>query len=314
MTGRAAIASDLTGRVHRIPCSCRRVAPSIHPNLIFGTQRRIVLEPNRFQPKMEVAEKSLPSTRQFDLRAGKLLGKNMSVEILPWTFLPTRKRPAPPSNVTRKEHPHDQQSKCSRQRHCPLRSLRLQSRRLARRAGRLHARALCRLEPAEIPDKDQAMAKIVDLTLLSDILPTGYHGCIEAGVRPGSTVYNAAAGPVGRCAAASARLLGASRSFRALCKFGSPRRRFLKMEHGNRRSWPSTLDVSPRAERVIRVAPPAVRFTLIRCRGERRDGHSTGPHRSQPRSNLDLRPAESCLRPHCASWGIRGCLTPCKDS
>ena len=60
------------------------------------------------------------------------------------------------------------------------------------------------------PDKDQAMAKILDLTLLSDILPTGYHGCIEAGVRTGSTVYIAGAGPVGRCAAASARLLGAS--------------------------------------------------------------------------------------------------------
>ena len=60
------------------------------------------------------------------------------------------------------------------------------------------------------PDKDQAMAKIRDLTLLSDILPTGYHGCIEAGVRTGSTVYIAGAGPVGRCAAASARLLGAS--------------------------------------------------------------------------------------------------------
>jgi len=62
----------------------------------------------------------------------------------------------------------------------------------------------------KFPDKDQAMAKILDLTLLSDILPTGYHGCIEAGVRTGSRVYIAGAGPVGRYAAASARLLGAS--------------------------------------------------------------------------------------------------------
>lgn len=62
----------------------------------------------------------------------------------------------------------------------------------------------------KFPNKDQAMAKIRDLTLLSDILPTGYHGCIEAGVTTGSTVYIAGAGPVGRCAAASARLLGAS--------------------------------------------------------------------------------------------------------
>lgn len=60
------------------------------------------------------------------------------------------------------------------------------------------------------PDKDQAMEKILDLTLLSDILPTGYHGCIAAGCKTGSTIYIAGAGPVGRAAAASARLLGAS--------------------------------------------------------------------------------------------------------
>ena len=62
----------------------------------------------------------------------------------------------------------------------------------------------------KFPDKDQAMAKIRDLTLLSDILPTGFHGCVSAGVGPGTTVYIAGAGPVGRCAAASAHLLGAS--------------------------------------------------------------------------------------------------------
>ncbi|CAA2141673.1 glutathione-independent formaldehyde dehydrogenase [Hyphomicrobium sp. ghe19] len=60
------------------------------------------------------------------------------------------------------------------------------------------------------PDKDEAIEKIRDLTLLSDILPTGYHGCVEANIRTGSTVYIAGAGPVGRCAAASAQLLGAS--------------------------------------------------------------------------------------------------------
>lgn len=60
------------------------------------------------------------------------------------------------------------------------------------------------------PDKDQAMAKIRDLTCLSDILPTGYHGAVTAGVGPGATVYVAGAGPVGLAAAASARLLGAA--------------------------------------------------------------------------------------------------------
>lgn len=60
------------------------------------------------------------------------------------------------------------------------------------------------------PDSAQAMEKITDLTCLSDILPTGYHGAVTAGVGPGATVYVAGAGPVGLAAAASARLLGAA--------------------------------------------------------------------------------------------------------
>lgn len=62
----------------------------------------------------------------------------------------------------------------------------------------------------KFPDRDQALAKICDLTLLSDIFPTGFHGCIQAGVGPGSLVYIAGAGPVGLAAAASAHLLGAA--------------------------------------------------------------------------------------------------------
>jgi glutathione-independent formaldehyde dehydrogenase len=60
------------------------------------------------------------------------------------------------------------------------------------------------------PDKAQAMEKIRDLTCLTDILPTGYHGCVSAGVTTGSTVLVAGAGPVGLAAAASALLLGAA--------------------------------------------------------------------------------------------------------
>src|ERR1700749_3117924 len=62
----------------------------------------------------------------------------------------------------------------------------------------------------KFPDKDQALAKIKDLTMLSDIFPTGFHGCVTAGVKPGSTVYIAGAGPVGLAAAPSAQLLGAA--------------------------------------------------------------------------------------------------------
>ncbi|HWE01906.1 MAG TPA: formaldehyde dehydrogenase, glutathione-independent [Tepidisphaeraceae bacterium] len=62
----------------------------------------------------------------------------------------------------------------------------------------------------KFPDADQAMAKIKDLTLLSDIFPTGYHGAVTAGVGPGSVVYVAGAGPVGLACAASCHLLGAA--------------------------------------------------------------------------------------------------------
>jgi glutathione-independent formaldehyde dehydrogenase len=54
------------------------------------------------------------------------------------------------------------------------------------------------------------MEKILDLTMLSDIFPTGFHGAYTAGVRSGSTVYVAGAGPVGLAAAYSALLLGAA--------------------------------------------------------------------------------------------------------
>ncbi|WP_246115040.1 alcohol dehydrogenase catalytic domain-containing protein [Pseudonocardia sulfidoxydans] len=60
------------------------------------------------------------------------------------------------------------------------------------------------------PDRDQAMEKVRDLTMLSDIFPTGFHGAVTAGVKPGSTVYVAGAGPVGLAAAAGAQLLGAA--------------------------------------------------------------------------------------------------------
>jgi len=62
----------------------------------------------------------------------------------------------------------------------------------------------------KFPDKAQAMSKIRDLTMLSDILPTGFHGAVSAGVGVGSIVYIAGAGPVGLAAAASAQILGAA--------------------------------------------------------------------------------------------------------
>src|SRR5712692_208640 len=62
----------------------------------------------------------------------------------------------------------------------------------------------------KFPDKDRRLEKIEDLTLLSDIFPTGYDGAVKAGVTAGSTVYIAGAGPVGLACAASCQLLGAA--------------------------------------------------------------------------------------------------------
>jgi glutathione-independent formaldehyde dehydrogenase len=60
----------------------------------------------------------------------------------------------------------------------------------------------------KFPDKDQAMEKIQDLTLLSDVFPTGYHGAISAGVGVGSTVYVAGANSLGLACAAASRFVG----------------------------------------------------------------------------------------------------------
>ncbi|MGP0073020.1 MAG: formaldehyde dehydrogenase, glutathione-independent [Bryobacteraceae bacterium] len=62
----------------------------------------------------------------------------------------------------------------------------------------------------KFPDKAKALTKIKDLTMLSDIFPTGYHGAVTAGVGTGSVVYVAGAGPVGLACAASCHLLGAA--------------------------------------------------------------------------------------------------------
>jgi len=62
----------------------------------------------------------------------------------------------------------------------------------------------------KFPNKEKALAKIKDLTMLSDIFPTGYHGAFTAGVTTGSVVYVAGAGPVGLACAASCHLLGAA--------------------------------------------------------------------------------------------------------
>ena len=60
-----------------------------------------------------------------------------------------------------------------------------------------------------VPEQGEGAGEDHDLTLLSDIFPTGYHGAVTRALA-GTTVYVAGAGPVGLACAASCHLLGAA--------------------------------------------------------------------------------------------------------
>ncbi|MES2261798.1 MAG: formaldehyde dehydrogenase, glutathione-independent [Pseudomonadota bacterium] len=121
------------------------------------------------------------------------------------------------------------------------------------------------------PDRDRAMAKITDLTCLSDILPTGYHGAVTAGVGPGATVYIAGAGPVGLAAAASARLLGA-----AVIIVGDVNP--VRLEHARKVGF-ETVDLSldvTLAEQISAILGDAEVDCAVDCVGFEARGHGHG--------------------------------------
>ncbi len=72
-------------------------------------------------------------------------------------------------------------------------------------------------ERARIPFANVGMVKLPDevsdedAIILSDIFPTGFFGAKLAEIEPGNTVAVFGCGPVGQCAIASAKLLGAGR-------------------------------------------------------------------------------------------------------
>ncbi len=125
----------------------------------------------------------------------------------------------------------------------------------------------------KFPDKDQAMAKIKDLTMLSDIFPTGYHGAYTAGVTSGSTVYIAGAGPVGLACAAAAQLLGA-----AVVIVGDMNADRLKQA---RSFGCETVDLTQKAELPDMIAQivgePEV-DAAVDCVGFEARGHGAGAH------------------------------------
>ena len=95
----------------------------------------------------------------------------------------------------------------------------------------------------KFPDKEQALEGILDLTMLSDIFPTGYHGRVSAGVTTGSTVYIAGAGPVGLAAAHAAQLLGAGVVI--VGDMNSERLKQAKLRLRDRRPHPGRVAVRP---------------------------------------------------------------------
>ncbi|MHA7685008.1 formaldehyde dehydrogenase, glutathione-independent [Cupriavidus sp. PET2-C1] len=135
----------------------------------------------------------------------------------------------------------------------------------------------------KFPDHDQAMEKIRDLTCLSDILPTGYHGAVTAGVKPGTTVYVAGAGPVGLAAAASARLLGA-----AVTIIGDVNK--ARLEHARKVGFETvdlSLDVSLSEQIAAIVGEPEV-DCAIDCVGFEARGHGhSGSQREAPAAVLN---------------------------
>ncbi len=129
----------------------------------------------------------------------------------------------------------------------------------------------------KFPDKDQAMEKILDLTMLSDIFPTGFHGAYTARVGPGSTVYVAGAGPVGLAAA----VLGAAARRR-----GRHRRRHERRapRTGARASAarPSTSakgDPQDQIEQILGVPEVDARRRRRRVRGPRRTARTPARRR-----------------------------------
>ena len=135
----------------------------------------------------------------------------------------------------------------------------------------------------KFPDRDQAMAKIRDLAMLSDIFPTGFHGAFTAGVGPGSTVYVAGAGPVGLACATSCHLLGA-----AVVIVGDMNRQRLQQAAS---FGCETIDLSQHdnvAEQIEQIVGVPEVDAAVDCVGFEARGHGAeGSQREQPATVLN---------------------------
>lgn len=81
----------------------------------------------------------------------------------------------------------------------------------------------------KVPGSDFTDEQLASFTALSDVMCTGYHAAVSAGVKAGDTVAVVGDGAVGLCAVLGARKLGASRII-ALSR--NPSRQALAREFG----------------------------------------------------------------------------------
>ena len=114
--------------------------------------------------------------------------------------------------------------------------------------------------------------------MLTDILPTGFHGAVKAGVGVGSTVYVAGAGPVGLAAAASAQILGA-----AVVMIGDLNAE--RLQHAEKVGFePDRSDQARQARRADRAESSACRRSMLRSTavGFEASGHGRMVERHPP--------------------------------
>ena len=129
-----------------------------------------------------------------------------------------------------------------------------------RRAGRVPARPVAQANLAKIPD-DLTDEQVV---LLADIASTGFAGAESGGVRIGDAVVVFAQGPIGLCATAGAKLMGAApghrrRRRRGPAGDGPPdgRRRRARLHQGRRRRGGQAADRRRRRRRDRGAGHPA---------------------------------------------------------
>lgn len=97
-----------------------------------------------------------------------------------------------------------------------------------------------------VPKADYTDDQLASLLTLSDVMGTGYHAAVAAGVKPGQTVIVVGDGAVGLSGVLSARLLGASR----IIVLGSAH----ESRNELARKWGATDIVSVRGEEAVEAA------------------------------------------------------------